>query len=59
MHGGKNTGPRTAVGVERGRQATWKHRFYSRETVESRRAIREDIAERLKLLEALRARAAA
>jgi hypothetical protein len=48
MHGGKSTGPRTAVGLERSRRARWKHGAYSRETLavlaESRRRWRELLA---------------
>jgi hypothetical protein len=29
LHGGKSTGPRTAEGLERCRQAHWKHGIYS------------------------------
>jgi hypothetical protein len=45
MHGGASTGPRTPAGLERCRQARWKHGAFSRETraalKESRRCWRE------------------
>src|SRR5262245_45861453 len=31
LHGGKSTGPRTPEGLERSRQANWKHGHFSRE----------------------------
>ena len=40
MHGGKSTGPRTAAGLERLREARTKHGCASRELVEFRRAMR-------------------
>jgi hypothetical protein len=48
MHGGKSTGPRTAAGLERSRNARWTHGAYSRETRgllrENRRCWRELLA---------------
>src|SRR5262244_1597768 len=31
LHGGKSTGPRTPLGLQRSRRANWKHGYYSRE----------------------------
>jgi hypothetical protein len=47
MHGGKSTGPKTAAGRERSRQAVWKHGAYSRE-------VRELLAENRRQWRALR-----
>jgi hypothetical protein len=41
LHGGKSTGPRTPEGLERSRQANWKHGKYSRESKEEWRAFRQ------------------
>jgi hypothetical protein len=40
MHGGKSTGPRTAEGLERMRQAKTKHGLYSAETRQLLRSLR-------------------
>ena len=47
LHGGKSTGPKTAAGRERSRQAVWKHGAYSRE-------VRELLAENRRRWRALR-----
>ena len=39
MHGGKSTGPRTAGGLERCRQANWKHGRRSAEAVSEREEV--------------------
>jgi hypothetical protein len=49
LHGGKSTGPRTPEGLERAREARWKHGFYSAEAKAARREARES----LKLLRTL------
>jgi len=36
MHGGKSTGPKTAEGIERIRQAHLKHGYYSKEAIRER-----------------------
>jgi len=41
MHGGKSTGPRTPEGLERIRQANWKHGHYSAEAISGRRLLRQ------------------
>jgi hypothetical protein len=41
MHGGLSTGPRTAAGLERARQARWKDGYRSAESRALRRAARE------------------
>jgi hypothetical protein len=41
LRGGKSTGPRTAEGLERCRNANWKHGRYSREALAERRGLRE------------------
>ena len=41
LHGGKSTGPRTAKGLERCRQANWKHGSYSKEALTERQRVRE------------------
>jgi len=40
MHGGKSTGPKTPEGLERSRQANWKHGHYSQEAKEINRVAR-------------------
>ena len=40
MHGGKSTGPRTREGIERIRQANWRHGRYSAKAREERRLVR-------------------
>jgi hypothetical protein len=40
LHGGKSTGPRTAEGVERCRQARWKHGQYSRQALAEKQQLR-------------------
>ena len=37
MHGGKSTGPRTPEGLERSRNANFKHGLYSAESIAERR----------------------
>ena len=37
MHGGKSTGPRTANGLQRCRQASWKHGLRSAAAIAERR----------------------
>ncbi len=41
MHGGKSTGPRTAEGLERSRNANFKHGPYSAESLKERKFIRQ------------------
>src|SRR5438552_2768228 len=41
MHGGASTGPRTPEGLERCRQANWKHGGYSTEAIQQRRDFRQ------------------
>lgn len=41
FHGGLSTGPRTAEGRERSRQATLKHGFYSKDGRALRAMVRE------------------
>jgi len=43
LHGGKSTGPRTPEGLERSRQANWKHGCYSREAKAERSRVRAAI----------------
>jgi hypothetical protein len=43
MHGGKSTGPKTAEGRERIRQAALKHGRYTAENVAKRRELREHL----------------
>jgi hypothetical protein len=40
LHGGKSTGPRTPGGLERSRQANWKHRHFSRDAKAERSRVR-------------------
>jgi hypothetical protein len=40
FHGGKSTGPTTADGVERARQAALRHGFYTAKAKEERRIAR-------------------
>jgi hypothetical protein len=40
FHGGKSTGPRTAEGAERARQAALRHGFYTAEAKAERRIAR-------------------
>ena len=40
LHGGKSTGPRSAEGIERIRQAATKHGFYSKELKRERQQTR-------------------
>ena len=40
LHGGKSTGPRTAIGLERSRRANWKHGYYSAQAKAQRAAAR-------------------
>src|SRR5262249_32735813 len=40
LHGGKSTGPRTPEGLERSRQANWKHWHFSREAKAERLRVR-------------------
>jgi hypothetical protein len=41
LHGGRSTGPRTAVGLARSRVARLSHGYYSREAADARRQVRE------------------
>ena len=41
LHGGKSTGPRTAEGLERCRQASWKHGRYCQEALAESKRVRE------------------
>jgi hypothetical protein len=41
MHGGTSTGPRTAEGLQRSKNARWKHGFYSAEAKAERRVFRD------------------
>ena len=43
LHGGKSTGPRTPLGLERSRRANWKHGYYSREAKAERSRVRAAI----------------
>jgi hypothetical protein len=43
MHGGLSTGPRTAAGLERSRQARWRHGHYSAQAKAERREARAPI----------------
>jgi hypothetical protein len=43
LHGGKSTGPRTPEGLERSRQANWKHGHFSREAKAERSRVRAAI----------------
>jgi hypothetical protein len=52
MHGGLSTGPRTAVGLARSKQAHWKHGRYSAEARQEMAHYRELLRE-CKELEAL------
>jgi hypothetical protein len=51
MHGGKSTGPRTPEGLERSREANFKHGLYSAESIATQRYIRWLVAERYALIE--------
>jgi len=51
MHGGKSTGPRTPEGLERSRNANFKHGLYSAESVATRRYIRRLLRESRALIE--------
>ena len=44
IHGGLSTGPRTKDGKEKARQAVLKHGHYTKEAIENRRRIVEEIA---------------
>jgi hypothetical protein len=41
MHGGTSTGPRTPQGLERCRNANWKHGRYSAAAIEQGRELRK------------------
>ena len=41
MHGGKSTGPRTPEGLERSKNANFKHGLYSAEVIEERKFMRQ------------------
>jgi hypothetical protein len=45
MHGGPSTGPRTAAGLARSKQARWKHGRYSDEARQQRAHFRELLPE--------------
>ena len=44
IHGGLSTRPRTKDGKEKARQAVLKHGYYTKEAIENRRCIVEEIA---------------
>jgi hypothetical protein len=54
LHGGKSTGPRTAEGLERCRQAKWKHGWYSQQALAERRRVRELMRTSAQLLQEIR-----
>jgi hypothetical protein len=45
IHGGLSTGPRTKDGKEKVRQSVLKHGYYTKDTIENRRRIAEEVAE--------------
>jgi hypothetical protein len=58
MHGGPSTGPRTPEGLERSRQANWKHGRKSAEAIARRKeaaAIRREIRRLIALMRLARA----
>ena len=54
MHGGQSTGPRTEEGLERSRNANYKHGFYSAEMIQERRYIRRLLRDGGRLLDKMR-----
>lgn len=52
MHGGLSTGPRTQAGLERIRQANWKHGRFSAEAKAERRLLRQLCRQVKELIEA-------
>jgi len=61
MHGGKSTGPKTAEGIQRIRDAHLKHGFFSKESIEERKRFNgllkkyEELLEKIKYDESLEA----
>jgi hypothetical protein len=53
LHGGLSTGPKTAAGLERIRQAQTKHGWYSRDAVARRQETRRKLRELQDLLRLL------
>jgi hypothetical protein len=53
MHGGLSTGPRTAEGLERSRQARWRHGHYSAQAKAERWEALASVRFLRKLLEAV------
>ena len=53
-HGGKNTGPKTAEGLERSRKSNWKHGQYLREAKADRARARRALRELRQLLDRLK-----
>ncbi len=41
FHGGKSTGPRTPEGIERSREANWRHGLYCAEARQERKRLQE------------------
>jgi hypothetical protein len=54
LHGGKSTGPRTAEGLERCRQANWKHGSYSKEALAEKHRVRELLRTSAQFLDEIR-----
>lgn len=42
-HGGRSTGPKTAQGKERQRNAVWKHGYWTKEAIAERRVVNKMI----------------
>jgi hypothetical protein len=55
MHGGANTGPRTAEGLERSRRARWKHGQHSAAALAEQKRVRELLTQSRKLLKQMQA----
>src|SRR5688572_6199250 len=45
VHGGRSTGPKTAVGLARSRRSNWKHGYYSAEAGAERAKARASLRE--------------
>ena len=45
LHGGLSTGPQTKDGKEKVRQSVLKHGYYTKEAIENRRRIMEEISD--------------
>jgi hypothetical protein len=53
LHGGMSTGPKTAEGIERIRQASLKHGRYTKEAISRRRVNRELLRQMRELIDAV------